>query len=317
MHQHSVFSCHFDNFANRVGKKNGLNDCFLPIISYICSKKQGAMKVQRIMIDAGFSCPNRDGTVSTGGCTFCRTESFNPAYCHGSIREQIEAGKRFFGQKYRNMKYAAYFQAYSNTFAPIPILRERYEEALSCDDIDALVIATRPDCLSEEILSYLSDIKHRGYDVSIEIGIESLYDDTLRRINRGHSAQQTCEAIRQCAEAGLDVGGHLIIGLPGETEDLILHEASLLNALPLSYLKLHQLQILKDTKMAEEWKSRREDFHVTELPAYVSLLKSFLSLLRPDIRIERYASSAPASLLIAPRWGLKPAEIARQITNLV
>lgn len=271
------------------------------------------MKIQRIMIDAGFTCPNRDGSVSTGGCTFCRTESFNPAYCRGSICEQIEAGKQFFGQKYREMKYAAYFQSYSNTFAPISTLRERYEEALACKDIVALVIATRPDCISDEILSYLLEIKQRGYDVAIEIGIESLYDDTLQRINRGHNAQQTCLAIRQCADAGLEVGGHLIVGLPGETCEMILHETTLLNDLPLSYIKLHQLQILRGTKMAEEWETRREDFHVTELPAYVSLLKSFLSLLRPDIRIERYASSAPASLLIAPRWGLKPAEIERLI----
>lgn len=273
------------------------------------------MKIQRIMIDAGFSCPNRNGTVATGGCTFCRTESFNPSYCKGAIRDQIEAGKRFFGQKYRDMKYAAYFQAYSNTFAPLPVIKERYEEALSCDGIVALVVATRPDCISEEIISYLLEIKQRGYSVSLEIGIESLYDKTLLRINRGHSSQQSIDSIRQCAEAGFEVGGHLIIGLPGETQEMILQEASLLNDLPLSYLKLHQLQILQGTKMAEEWERHSEDFHVTKLHDYVALVREFLSLLRKDLRIERYASSAPAHLLIAPRWGLKPAEITRLIAT--
>lgn len=276
------------------------------------------MKRQRIMVDGGFTCPNRDGSVGRGGCTFCRPDSFTPDYCRtaGSIAEQIAAGKHFFAGKYPNMRYTAYFQAYSGTYAPLDTLRSRYREALSQPDVVGLTVATRPDCISTEAISLLADIQREGYEVSVEVGVESLYDRTLQRINRGHTAQQSIDAISRLDAAGLHVGAHLIIGLPGETEADILAEADMLSALPISMLKLHQLLILRDTSMARDWEEHRSDFLNLSLEAYVSLVRAFTDRLRPDIVIERYASSAPPHQLISPRWGVKPAEVEKRIKAL-
>lgn len=273
------------------------------------------MKRQRIMIDGGFTCPNRDGSVGRGGCTFCRPDSFTPDYCRtsGSIAEQIKAGKQFFAGKYPEMRYTAYFQAYSGTYAPLDVLRSRYKEALSQPDVVGLTVATRPDCISTEAIALLKELQEEGYEVSMEVGVESLYDRTLQRINRGHTAQQSIDAIRRLDEAGISVGAHLIIGLPGETEDDILAEADMLSALPISMLKLHQLLILHGTSMARDWEEHRSDFLELSLDAYVSLVSAFVKRLREDIVIERYASSAPPHQLISPRWGAKPAEVERRI----
>ena len=273
------------------------------------------MKRQRIMIDGGFTCPNRDGSVGRGGCTFCRPDSFTPDYCRtaGSITAQIEAGKRFFAGKYPDMRYTAYFQAYSGTYAPLDVLRSRYREALCQPDVVGLTVATRPDCISAEAISLLKELQDEGYEVSVEVGVESLYDRTLQRINRGHTAQQSIDAIRRLDKAGISVGAHLIIGLPGETEDDILAEADMLSALPISMLKLHQLLILHDTPMARDWEENRSDFLELSLDGYVSLVTAFVKRLREDIVIERYASSAPPHQLINPRWGVKPAEVERRI----
>lgn len=267
------------------------------------------------MIDGGFTCPNRDGSVGRGGCTFCRPDSFTPDYCRtaGSITAQIEAGKRFFAGKYPDMRYTAYFQAYSGTYAPLDVLRSRYREALSQPDVVGLTVATRPDCISAEAISLLKELQDEGYEVSVEVGVESLYDRTLQRINRGHTAQQSIDAIRHLDKAGISVGAHLIIGLPGETEDDILAEADMLSALPISMLKLHQLLILHDTPMARDWEENRNDFLELSLDAYVHLVSAFTERLRVDIAIERYASSAPPHQLISPRWGVKPAEVERRI----
>lgn len=273
------------------------------------------MKRQRIMIDGGFTCPNRDGSVGKGGCTFCRPDSFTPDYCRtaGSITAQIEAGKRFFAGKYPDMRYIAYFQAYSGTYAPLDVLRSRYREALSQPDVVGLTVATRPDCINAEAISLLKELQDEGYEVCVEIGVESLYDRTLQRINRGHTAQQSIDAIHRLNEAGLSVGAHLIIGLPGETTDDILDEADMLSALPISTLKLHQLLILHGTPMARDWEEHRSDFLDLSLDGYVSLVAAFVKRLREDIVIERYASSAPPQQLISPRWGVKPAEVERRI----
>lgn len=273
------------------------------------------MKYQKIMINAGFSCPNRDGRVSYGGCTYCRTDSFNPSYCQGSIREQLEAGKRFFAGKYPEMRYLAYFQAYSNTYAPLEVLKTRYEEALSVEDVVGLVIATRPDCISTETLCYLQELNLRTR-VKLELGIESLYDKTLLRINRGHNATTAIEAVNRCAEAGLMVGVHIILGLPGESREEMLREADMLNDLPIRSIKIHQLQILRDTQMAEEWTQHREDFLELTLEEYVTLAADFVQRLKPEIKVERYASSAPAPLLLSPRWGVKPGEVERRIVEM-
>ena len=267
------------------------------------------------MLDGGFSCPNRDGRVGTGGCTFCRTDAFNPSYCRRStsISEQLEAGKRFFAGKYPDMKYLAYFQAYSCTYAPLAVLKQRYEEALSVEDVVGLVIGTRPDCLDDDVLHYLDELQQKGFLITLELGVESFYDKTLRRVNRGHSAQDSITAIRRCVQAGIDTTIHLILGLPGETKDELLTETSIINSLPIAAIKLHQLQIFKDTAMAEEFAQHPEDFLPMSIDDYVELVTSFISRLRKDIRIERFAASAPADLIVSPRWGLKPSEVQQRI----
>lgn len=279
-----------------------------------------APKLQRIMIDGGFTCPNRDGSVSHGGCTFCRPDSFTPDYCRSApgIAAQIEAGKRFFAGKYPEMRYIAYFQAYSGTYAPLDVLRSRYMEALRQPGVVGLTVATRPDCLGDDVIALLVDIERETEAaVTVEIGVETLYDRTLRRINRGHSAAASTEAIRRCSEAGLRVGVHLIIGLPGETEADILAEADMLSALPISSLKMHQLLVLSGTAMARDREEHPDDFLPLTLDRYTTLAAAFLRRLRPDIIIERYASSAPPQQLIAPKWGVKPAEVERRIREIL
>ncbi len=271
------------------------------------------MKLQKIMLNAGFTCPNRDGHVGVGGCTFCRTESFNPSYCHGTIAQQLEAGKRFFAGKYPEMRYLAYFQAFSNTYGPLEQIRQRFEEALAVEDVVGLVIGTRPDCIPDELLAYLQELQQRGKNITIELGVESLYDRTLTRVNRGHTAQCSIDCIQRCAAAGFPVCIHLIFGLPGETEEDILHQADILNTLSISSIKIHQLQILRDTRMADEWQLHPDDFLSPDVQQYASLVAAFIRRLNPAIHIERFASSAPPSLLIHPRWGLKPSEVQKII----
>ena len=265
-------------------------------------RKQFPYRVQKISIDAGFSCPNRDGQVGRGGCIFCDNQTFNPSYCDRkkTIAQQLEEGKQFFGRKYPDMKYLAYFQAFSNTYAPIDVLRERYEAALSHPAVKGLVIGTRPDCIDTEKLDYLSSIKERGKIVEVEYGIESVYDLTLRRINRGHDFACTRRAVMETASRGLTTGGHIILGLPGETREMLLQEAEILSALPLDYLKFHQLQILKGTPMASEYKERPGDFLRPGPQEYIDLLAEMITRLRPDIAIARIASSVPPSFTDAP-----------------
>ena len=263
------------------------------------------MRLQRLTLDGGFTCPNRDGTLGTGGCTFCDNAAFHPSYTQGkSIPEQIDAGIAFHTARGRKADgYLAYFQAFSNTYAPIGVLRERYEAALSHPAVRGLVIGTRPDCINAEKLDYLSSIKERGKIVEVEYGIESVYDHTLRRINRGHDFACTRRAVMETASRGLTTGGHIILGLPGETREMLLQEAEILSGLPLDYLKFHQLQILKGTPMASEYKERPGDFLRPGPQEYIDLLAEMITRLRPDIAIARIASSVPPSFTDAP-WGL-------------
>jgi len=211
------------------------------------------------------------------------------------------------------MKYLAYFQAYSSTYAPLDLLRQRYEEALSVEDVVGLVIGTRPDCVGDDVLQYLADLKKKGSLISLELGIESFYDNTLQRVNRAHTVQDSISAIHRCADAGIETTIHLMIGLPGETREDILAESDIINRLPIHAIKLHQLQILKGTTMATEFARNPEEFYTMGIDDYVELVASFISRLRKDIRIERFAASAPANLIIAPHWGLKPGEVQRKI----
>jgi len=270
---------------------------------------QFTFRVQKISVDAGFTCPNRDGKVGTGGCTFCNNLSFNPRYCDSkkSIRQQLEEGKRFFARKYPEMKYLAYFQAYSNTYAPLETLRRRYEEALETEDVVGLVIATRPDCADKDTLDYLGKLAKETFLV-VEYGVETANDETLRRINRGHTFAQAQRAIRESAERGITTSAHVILGLPGEDREESIRQAPIISRLPITLLKLHQLQIVRGTRLAKQY--AEHPFPLYSLEDYLQLVKDYTALLRPDIIIERYISQTPDHLLIAPRWGIKNHEFA-------
>ena len=271
-------------------------------------------KVQKISIDGGFTCPNRDGTKGTGGCTYCNNRTFNPAYCHRnrSVTEQMNEGIAFFAHKYPKMRYLAYFQAYTNTYDSLEVLRARYEEALRVDGCVGLVIGTRPDCMPEELLDYLQELSRKVY-VMVEYGVESTDDATLRRINRGHDYATAVDAIRRTAARGLPVGVHIILGLPGEERASLIRQARQLSELPITTLKLHQLQLISGTRMAEEFDESPEDFHLFELDEYIEVVVDYLENLRPDIVVERFASQSPKELLIAPDWGLKNYELVEKI----
>lgn len=269
-------------------------------------KRHFPYKVQKISLNAGFTCPNRDGSKGWGGCTYCNNQTFNPDYCRTekSITQQLEEGKQFFARKYPDMKYLAYFQAYTNTYAELQVLKSMYEEALAVPDVVGLVIGTRPDCMPDALLDYLSELNKRTF-LLVEYGIESTDNDTLRRINRGHTYEQAEEAVRRTAERGILVGAHVILGLPGETHDALLMQARRLSQLPLTTLKLHQLQLIKGTRMAAEYQQHPEDFHLFGLDEYVDMVVDYVQYLRPDLVLERFVSQSPADLRIAPHWGVK------------
>ncbi len=271
-------------------------------------------KVQKISINAGFTCPNRDGSIGVGGCTYCNNQTFNPDYCKTdrSITQQLEEGKLFFSRKYPQMKYLAYFQAYTNSYGKLDELIKKYEEALAVEDVVGIVIGTRPDCMPKELLDYLEELNKRTF-LCVEYGVESIYEDTLVRINRGHTYPTTVRAIQQTAERGIDVGVHLILGLPGESKEMMLHEADELSKLPIKTLKLHQLQLIRGTRMAHEYEQHPETFHLFSADEYVELIIDFIERLRPDIILDRFVSQSPKSLLIAPDWGLKNFEFTEKI----
>ncbi len=277
-------------------------------------KEQLGVKVQKISLNAGFTCPNRDGRVGAGGCTYCNNQTFNPDYCvtTKSITRQLEEGKHFFSRKYPDMKYLAYFQAYTNTYDSLQNLKAKYEEALSVPDVIGLVIGTRPDCMPNDLLDYLSDLNHRTFLI-VEYGIESIYDATLSRINRGHTHAQTADAVTRTAACGIRTGAHLILGLPGESREAILAEAGILSALPLTTLKLHQLQLIKGTRMAQEFAEQPSDFHLFTPDEYIDLVIDFIERLRPDLILERFVSQSPSSLLALPGWGLKNHEFVDRL----
>ncbi len=271
-------------------------------------------RVQKISIDAGFSCPNRDGKISFGGCTFCNNRSFNPAYCSSnkSIAQQIEEGRRFFARKYPDMKYFAYFQAYSNTYGKIETLREKYEAALSCEDVVGIIIGTRPDCIDSVVLDYLEELNRQTFLV-VEYGIESADNQTLKRINRGHDFECSRRAIAQTKERGIITGGHVIVGLPGEGAEDIIRQSALISETGLDILKIHQLQVLRDTRLGEEYLGNK--FHVFTVDEYIATIAEYIRFLRPDIVIERFVSQSPKDMLLAPDWGLKNYEFTHLLNN--
>lgn len=271
-------------------------------------------KVQKISINAGFTCPNRDGSIGYGGCTYCNNQTFNPAYCHTdkSVGQQLEEGKRFFSGKYPDMKYLAYFQAYTNTYARVEQLRQMYEEALEVADVVGIVIGTRPDCVSDELLDYLEELNRRTF-VLVEYGIESANDETLKRINRGHDFACCRSAVERTHARGILTGGHIIIGLPGEDAEESLRQAPLISSLPLDILKIHQMQIIRGTRLAQEY--AEHPFHVYTVEEYIDVIVKYIRLLRKDLVLERFVSQSPKELLIAPKWGLKNYEFTNLLNN--
>ena len=278
-------------------------------------RKRFPYKVQKISLNAGFTCPNRDGSKGWGGCTYCNNQTFNPEYCRTekTVTVQLEEGKDFFAHKYPDMRYLAYFQAYTNTYAELEGLKRKYEEALEVDNVVGLVIGTRPDCMPEELLCYLEELNKHTF-LMVEYGIESTSDVTLRRINRGHLYADTVDAVRRTVEHGIITGGHIILGLPGESHGDIIIQAGLLSALPLTTLKIHQLQLIRGTRMAHEYEECPDGFHLyTDVDEYIDLVIDYVEHLRPEIVLERFVSQSPKELLIAPDWGLKNYEFTSRL----
>lgn len=301
-------------------------------------------KMQKITVDAGFSCPNRDGTIGRGGCVYCNNRSFSPLPARGGIAAQIEAGKAFFARKYPHMRYLAYFQSYTNTHGPIDRLMELYGEALAADGVDGLIIGTRPDCVADDLLRALASA---GKPVIMEYGAESSHNETLQTINRCHTWEQTVDAVERTVAAGLPVGLHFIMGLPGETEEMMLQTVERAARLPISTLKFHQLQVISGTTLAKEIQGltphpstsetsetsatsetpartqnrptfRGRPIEIFSVEAYIDLCVKIVEIIsreNPSIAIERFTSQAPAGMLIAPRWGLKNYQFANLLEN--
>jgi hypothetical protein len=263
-------------------------------------------RVQKVTINAGFTCPNRDGLLGVGGCSYCDNAAFNPSYCHPdkSIVQQIEEGIEFHQNRYRRAnKYLAYFQAYSNTYSDLESLKRIYNQALGNDEIIGIVIGTRPDCVDEEKLSYFARLAESKY-VIIEYGIESCNNNTLQAINRGHDFETSVKALELTRKMGIHAGAHFIFGLPGETKEEWLSWTKIISGLPLHTIKFHQLQILKNTAMAIQFKSHPEIFHLFELQEYVDFIIAFVERLNPYFIIERFAGEVPPRYLYINNWDL-------------
>jgi radical SAM protein (TIGR01212 family) len=281
---------------------------------YIKEKFGG--RVQKVTVDAGFTCPNRDGTKGTGGCTYCNNEGFNPSYCDPgkSITQQISEGIEFHAARYRRAKqFLVYFQPFSNTYATLDILKERYEEALSFPDVAGLVIGTRPDCVDAEKLEYLAALARKWY-IQVEYGVETHKDETLKHINRGHDAELSERMIRKTHDYGISVGAHYIFGLPGETTEDMFRTGEVISTLPLDSVKFHQLQIVKGTRMEQEFIENPAAFHPFTLESYIDFIIRFIEKLNPSIVIERFTSEMPPRFLSGTNMGLiRYDEVLRRI----
>lgn len=268
-------------------------------------KQKYGCRLQKIVVDAGFTCPNRDGRVGFGGCTYCNNDAFHPNYSTPDkpILQQLEEGIEFHQNRYRKAEeYIAYFQSYSNTYAPLEHLKDLYSQALAHPKVRGIAIGTRPDCIDEEKLDWLQEVAKEKI-VIVEYGIESCYDKTLQRINRGHDFATAVRAVEATAARGLHQGAHFIFGLPGESREELMGMAPIINSLPLNSVKFHQLQIIKGTPMEAEFASRPEDFLQFGLEEYIDFFIDFLELLRPDIYIERFAGEVPPRFVNSTPWG--------------
>lgn len=275
--------------------------------------------MQKLSVNTGNTCPNRDGTLGRGGCIYCNNLSFTPAYCFDgmSVARQIEAGKRFFGRKYRDMQFLAYFQSYTSTYATDTArFSAIISEALDIDRVVGIVIGTRPDCLDPETIDMLA-AHNAEAPVFIELGIESLCDETLRLINRGHTARQSRQAIHQLVERSLHVGAHLIAGLPGESQQIMLDSILEVCDLGVESIKLHQLQILRDTPLHKLWETGQIKLHPWNLNDYLDFCVKVIETVPEEMCIERFLASAPPDMVVAPRWNIKNYEFVNKLNSLI
>lgn len=264
-------------------------------------------RVQKVSINAGFTCPNRDGLVGSGGCTFCNNQSFNPSYCdpQKSVTQQIDEGIEFHRVRYRRAtKYLAYFQAFSNTYASIEKLREIYQPALDHKDIVGIVVGTRPDCIDDQKLDFFKEISKDKYLI-IEYGVESCYDKSLQAINRGHNYQTSVDAIQKTHDKGIKTGAHFIFGLPGETKEEMMAMAPIISKLPLDNIKFHQLQIITETKMGEDFLSDPDKFKFFGQEEYIEFFIDFAEQLNPNFVIERFVNEVPARFNLMQNWKMR------------
>lgn len=277
--------------------------CFYSYKQFLSEKLGG--RIQKLTIDAGFTCPNRDGSVGTGGCTFCLNDAFNPSYCtpSKSVTQQLEEGIQFHENRYRRADgFLAYFQAYSNTFLPLESLKKIYEPAINHPLVKGIVIGTRPDCIDQEKLDYFAELNEKMF-VSIEYGIESIHDETLIHVNRGHDFNTSIKALKWTRERNIHTGGHFIFGLPYENPDLWMKDVLVINQLPLNSIKFHQLQIIKGTKIEEELKNNPEHFFLFSMENYIPFIVDFVEHLSPQLVIERFAGEVPPRYLAVNTWG--------------
>lgn len=282
-------------------------------------KHKFGQRVQKISVNTGLSCPNLDGTLSSKGCTYCNNSSFSPYYCRrlSSVTEQLKEGIRFFSAKYKAQKYIAYFQNYTNTYTRDAKFRELCNMALETKPVLGLAIATRPDCVTENQLEYLDRLS-KDYYISLEIGVESTLDKSLKRINRGHGWNQTQSFFTHTRKYGLHTCAHLILGLPGETDNEMLGHAEKINKLAPDSLKIHQLQVLKNTGMAGDYKTNSSDFSCYTAEEYMHLCMRFLERLRPELVVERFTSESPREMVICPDWaGMKNFEFVHKLRKLM
>lgn len=268
------------------------------------AEKTFGSRVQKISLNAGFTCPNRDGSKGTGGCAFCNNQGFNPSYClpENSISHQLEQGINFIRKRYKGTEsFLAYFQAYSNTYAELEHLKFLYEQALSHPEVTGLVVGTRPDCIDEAKLDYLAQLAKEKF-ISVEYGVESTYNQTLQLVNRGHDFECSRKAIELTASKGLHTGIHMILGLPGETKEMMVAQTKILSSLPINSIKFHQLQIVKGTRFEQIYSESPDYFSIMSFNEYANLVIDIAENLRPDIAIERFSGEVPPNFNAGPRW---------------
>ena len=275
-------------------------------------RKRFGIKIRKIGIDAGFTCPNRDGTKGYGGCIYCEGSGSRAPYVNPElpVKEQIREGKKVLNPKKKEMKFIAYFQAFTNTYAPLPVLKKLYEEALEEEDVIGISIGTRPDTVDEEKLDYIAELSERTY-LWLEFGLQSSHNETLKRINRGHTVEEFVLAVEESKKRGINVAAHIIVGLPFETKEMMFQTGVFVSKLPLDGLKIHSLYIPSGTPLGKLYKMGR--FKPLEIEEYVDIIVRILEVLPPSMLIQRLTGDPNPDTLLGPEWTLRKFEILNRI----